>query len=152
MPYGQYDRRYYDIGNLQAVAGALKHVDIRHGDFELCLHDVTKDDFVYLDPPYYKLGGYSDFNRYTSGQFRESDHIRLAACCRELDLRGVRWAVSNSDTEFVRGIYEGYRVEQVANRREINLKSGERDIIELLILNYSGPHECGTIGAPGHHC
>jgi DNA adenine methylase len=152
VPYGQYARRYYDIENLQAVAAALKNVDIRHGDFELCLHDVSKDDFVYFDPPYYKLGGYSDFNRYTSGQFRESDHIRLAECCRELDLRGIRWAVSNSDTDFVRNIFEGYRVERLANRREINLKSGDRNITELLIMNYSDADQCGTCGAPGHRC
>ncbi len=92
-----------------------------------------------MDPPYYKLGGYSDFNRYTKDQFREHDHVRLAAVCRELDERGVRWAVSNSDTELVRTLFAGYRMEQVENRREINLNSGERDITELLILNYASP-------------
>jgi DNA adenine methylase len=152
VPYGEYDRRYYDLENLEAAAGALRNVEIRHADFELCLHDVTKGDFVYMDPPYYKLGGFSDFNRYTSGQFRESDHIRLAACCRELDLRGVRWAVSNSDSAFVRSLFAGYRLEQVQNRREINLKSQERNITELLIMNYAERHQCGTFGAPGHRC
>jgi DNA adenine methylase len=152
VPYGEYDRRYYDVENLRAVALALEGVEIRHVDFELCLHDVTPEDFVYLDPPYYKLGGYSDFNRYTPGQFRESDHIRLAACCRELDLRGVRWAVSNSDTEFVADLFQGYRVERLVNRREINLNSGERDITELLIMNYADLQQRGTIGAPGEDC
>jgi DNA adenine methylase len=127
-------------------------VEIRHTDFELCLHDVTKDDFVYMDPPYYKLGGFSDFNRYTPGQFRESDHFRLAALCRELDLRGVRWAVSNSNMAFVRRLFAGYRVKQVENRREINLKSKDRDIMELLIMNYSDLDGCGTFGLPGHRC
>jgi DNA adenine methylase len=97
---------------------------------------VSPEDFVYLDPPYYKLGGYSDFNRYTRGQFRETEHVRLAACCREVDLRGVRWAVSNSDTELVTELFQGYRIERLKNRREINLKSGDRDITELLILIY----------------
>jgi DNA adenine methylase len=86
VPYGQYDRRYYDPVNLRAVAEVLHNVEIRRGDFELCLHDVTDRDFAYLDPPYYKLGGYSDFNRYTKDQFRANDHFRLAAFCRELDL------------------------------------------------------------------
>jgi DNA adenine methylase len=147
VPYGEYDRRYYDLENLRAVAMALEGVEIRHVDFELCLHDVTPEDFVYLDPPYYKLGGYSDFNRYTPGQFRETDHIRLAACCRELDLRGVRWAVSNSDTELVPELFQGYRVERLVNRREINLNSGERDITELLIMNYADPEQLGTFGS-----
>lgn len=136
VPYGQYDRRYYDPDNLLAVAKALQGVEIRRGDFELCLNDITDQDFVYLDPPYYKLGGYSDFNRYTKDQFRANDHFRLAAFCRELDLRGVRWAVSNSDTDFIRELFEGYRVTALKNHREINLNSKNRDISELLITNY----------------
>jgi DNA adenine methylase len=148
VPYGAYDRRYYDPDNLRTVATALQGVEIRRGDFELCLADVTDRDFVYMDPPYYKLGGYSDFNRYTAGQFRENDHFRLAALCRELDLRGVRWAVSNSDTDFVRDLFEGYRTVPFENRREINLNSQERDITELLIRNYADPTQSHTQGRP----
>ena len=137
VPYGQYDRRYYDPENLRAAAEVLKGIEVRRGDFELCLHDVTGRDFVYMDPPYFKLGGYSDFNRYTKNQFRVHDHYRLAAFCRELDLRGVRWAVSNSDTDFIRALFAGYYLTSVGNRREINLNSKNRDIRELLITNYA---------------
>jgi len=136
VPYGEYQRRYYDAKNLAAVASALKNAEFRKCDFELCLHDATEGDFVYFDPPYYKLGGYSDFNRYTSGQFRANDHIRLAAVCRELDERGIKWAVSNSNTRFIRNLFTGYAMIPISNRREINLNSQERDILELLIVNY----------------
>lgn len=135
VPYGAYNRRYYDPENLAAVADCLQGVEIRRVDFELCLADATPDDFVYLDPPYYKQGGYADFDRYTKWKFRENDHLRLAAVCRELDERGIRWAVSNSDTPFVRALFEGYRMHSIANRREINLNAHERAINELLITN-----------------
>ena len=36
FPYGLYDRRYYDGGNLEAVSLALSKVEIRSGDYELC--------------------------------------------------------------------------------------------------------------------
>ncbi len=136
VPYGAYDRRYYDPENLEAVARCLRGVEIRHGDFELSLADVTADDFVYMDPPYFKQGGYSDFDRYTRWKFRANDHIRLAAVCRELDGRGIRWAVSNSETPFVRTLFDGYTMHSIASRREINLNSGNRNINELLITNY----------------
>ncbi len=136
VPYGAYDRRYYDAENLASVSVALQNVEIRKGDFELCLLDVCDKDFVYFDPPYYKQGGHSDFNRYTAFQFREHDHIRLAAVCRELDKRGIRWAVSNSDTQFNKSLYAGYRMKQITNRREINLNSKARNVVELLIVNY----------------
>jgi DNA adenine methylase len=136
VPYGEYDRRYYDPEEFEAVAEAIKKIEFRAGDFERTVADTKAGDFVYLDPPYYKLGGYSDFNRYTQGQFRENDHIRLAAVCRQLDQRNVLWAVSNSDTAFVRRLFDGYRVVEVSNRREINLNSQDRNITELFIANY----------------
>ena len=55
------------------MAEVVKNIDFRAGDFERTLADVKDGDYVYLDPPYYKLGGYSDFNRYTREQFREND-------------------------------------------------------------------------------
>ncbi|WP_165228556.1 DNA adenine methylase [Aquisphaera insulae] len=136
VPYGAYDRRYYDPNELAAVAEALRNIEFRSGDFERSLAGIRPGDFAYLDPPYYKLGGYSDFNRYTQGRFREDDHARLASVCRELDARGVLWAVSNSDTPFVRRLFDGYAMIPVSNRREINLDPRERDITELLIVNY----------------
>jgi len=136
VPYGAYERRYYDPENLGAVANCLRTAEIRRADFELCLGDVMPDDFVYMDPPYYKQGGFSDFDRYTKFKFRENDQLRLASVCRELDERGVRWAVSNSDTPFVRTLFDGFHLHDIANRREINLNSQERDINELLITNY----------------
>ena len=93
-------------------------------------------DFAYIDPPYYKLGGYSDFNRYTAGRFEESDHRRLARCCAKLDREGVLWAVSNSDTPLVRELFHGFRIRELHARREINLSASSRDVVELLITNF----------------
>ena len=136
VPYGDYDRRYYDPESLKRVAAQLLGVEVRQGDFELGLAGITARDFAYLDPPYYKLGGYSDFNRYTTLQFRAKDHMRLAAVCRELDQRGVRWALSNSNTPYVRALFRGLRIRTISARREINLDSRRRGISELLITNY----------------
>lgn len=121
--------------NLRAVSEVLKTVELRSTDFELALHDIDESDFVYFDPPYHPLGGYSDFKRYTPDQFREHDHIRLACLCRDLDRQGVRWVVSNSDTPFVRELYKDYLVYEINARREINLDSTKRDVKELIITN-----------------
>lgn len=135
VPYGAYDRRTYDLEQLRAFSRRLRGVDLRAGDYLTTLDGIGAGDFVYFDPPYYKIGGHSDFNRYTASQFRESDHERLADLCRELDRSGVRWALSNSDTPFVRRLYRGFRWSRIASRREINLRSQQRDIEELLITN-----------------
>lgn len=137
VPYGAYDRRYYDPENLREFAARLHGgIQLRCGDFEIGLDGITSADFAYLDPPYYKKGGYSDFNRYTSSKFGSNDHIRLAAVCRELDSRGIRWAASNSDTGFIRRLFRGFRIRKVSARREIKLQARERSISELIITNY----------------
>ena len=136
VPYGAYTRRYYDPECLAAVALALKSVSINRCDFEETLSHTQEGDFVYLDPPYVKLGGYSDFNRYTSSQFREHDHRRLAEACRRLSDRGVRWLLSNSDTPLVHELYKGNSFQRISARREINLSSSDRDVDELLVSNY----------------
>lgn len=135
VPYGGYTRRYFDPENMERFAASLAGVLLRHGDFEAGLQGITARDFAYLDPPYHKMGGYSDFNRYTSQPFAEPDHERLAGVCRALDRRGVRWAVTQSDTPLVRRLFAGFRTTPIAARREINLTSSRRDIVELLIAN-----------------
>lgn len=137
VPYGAYDRRYFDPCNFGAVSRALVKTTILRGDYERAVIGAGDGDFIYFDPPYYKQGGYADFNRYTAGQFREKDQVRLAALCNELTERGVKWALSNSDTPFIRALYKRYRSVRVNARREINLNSRDRDIAELLVLNYS---------------
>ena len=136
VPYGEYDRRYYDPENLEAVSATLQNVEVRTGDFEQGISGITKEDFVYLDPPYHKLGGYSDFNRYTELKFYEKDQSRLASICQKLDAKGIRWALSNSDTALIRDLYGTFNIHTIENRREINLNSQSRNITELLITNY----------------
>jgi DNA adenine methylase len=136
VPYGAYSRRYYDPELLAAASTALQSADLENCRFEDAVSKTKSGDFVYLDPPYVKLGGYSDFNRYTSDQFREADQRRLGDVCRELTSRGVYWLLSNSDTPLVRDIYDGYVIQRISARREINLSSAERDVDELLVSNY----------------
>lgn len=136
VPYGEYDRRYYSPENLHDVSLALNKIDIRSGDFELGVSGVQRGDFVYLDPPYHMQEGHSGFNRYTSTQYRDNDQVRLTAFCHELDDMGVQWALSNSNTDFVRKLFTDYQFTEMTCRREINLVSKARTTVELLITNY----------------
>src|SRR6266496_1888253 len=51
VPYGEYNRRYFDPENLRRVSQRLEAVDLRRGDFEFGLDGITAGDFAYLDPP-----------------------------------------------------------------------------------------------------
>lgn len=55
-----------------------KEWEFRIGDWRDCLHKVSADDFVYLDPPY--IGRHTDYY----DQWSEQDAIELAQVAREL--------------------------------------------------------------------
>ncbi|MCX7999020.1 MAG: DNA adenine methylase, partial [Leptospiraceae bacterium] len=98
----------------------------------------TSGDFVYLDPPYYPLSKTSSFTKYTKYDFTEKDHVELAQIFRELDKRGCKVLLSNSNTEFIKNLYREYIVEEVHAIRAINCKASgrKRDKFEIIVRNY----------------
>lgn len=139
VPYGAYDRPYYNRATLLGAAAALARprVSIRHGDYGEALQRAEPGDWVYLDPPYVPLGGYSDFKRYTSSQFHDDDHTRLGRLMRDASDRGVRILLTNADKPEVRELYEGFAMATLATRRDINLKAGSRSSADLIVTNYT---------------
>lgn len=137
VPYGAYDRPYYNRATLLAASAALQDVEIQYRDFAAALKEAKAGDWVYLDPPYIPLGGFSDFKRYTPDQFGEEDQRRLAAAMSEAGERGVYVTMSNSDTPLGREIFSDFSVVRMATRRDINLQSKSRGSWDLVFTNYS---------------
>ncbi|GAA2625173.1 DNA adenine methylase [Dactylosporangium fulvum] len=136
VPYGAYDRPYYNRDTLLAAAKALAGVDIRVCDFADPLREAAVGDWVFLDPPYLPEGGFADFKRYTPGQFHDADHERLAAAMRDASSRGVLLTMTNSDTDATRRIYHDFRATRMATRRDINLRAAARTSSDLVLTNY----------------
>ncbi|MGZ3100514.1 DNA adenine methylase [Streptomyces sp. H72] len=136
VPYGAYDRPYYNRSTLLAASAALQHAEIQHRDFEVALQEARTGDWVYLDPPYIPLSQFSDFKRYTAGQFGEQDQRRLAAAMLEASSRGVHLTMTNSDTPLALEIFSDFHVARMATRRDINLQSQSRGSWDLVFTNY----------------
>ncbi len=130
--------RLVDEDNLLIVSDRLKKVELDTVSYDRVLLDNAKaGDFVYLDPPYLPISAFSDFNRYTKGQFGEADHINLAKVFEELDKRGCHLLLSNSYHPKVHALYSKFRIKTVSAPRFINCKGGSRgDIKELLVTNF----------------
>jgi DNA adenine methylase len=122
----------------------LKNTLIKMGDFSSCRDFIDKHTFVYFDPPYRPLSPTSSFTSYSKGGFSEQDQQRLAAIFRELDARGAKIMLSNSDPQnenshdsFFDDLYAGYTIVRVPARRMINCNGTRRgNIDELIITNY----------------
>ncbi len=131
------NRLICDKQNIASVSKAIKNIEISSLDFEMFLEKAKQDDFVYIDPPYYPVSKYSDFNRYTKEKFYDRDHVRLKNTIDRLTNRGVKVMLSNSDCEFNRNLYSKYNLHEVYSNRTLNSNVNKRGAIpELLVLNY----------------
>jgi len=138
VPFGAYkDPTILDAPNLTACSNALQSAVIKTGSFEEIVDVAEKDDFVYFDPPYAPVSETADFTQYVSGGFDESSQEVLLLTCLKLHQKGVKWMLSNSNTNIIQELYRGFKVETVEAGRAINSKAEKRGpILELIIRNY----------------
>ena len=138
VPFGHYKNpRIVDENNLINCSNLLQRTEIRHADFSEILTKVQKGDFVYFDPPYVPLSETSSFTSYTKDGFDIDMQFKLRDVCDELDLMGVKFMLSNSDTKLVNELYANYEIKKVFASRQINANAdGRGKITEVLVRNY----------------
>ena len=138
VPFGHYKNpRIIDENNLLNCSELLKKTEIKCADFSEILTKVQKGDFVYFDPPYVPLNETSSFTSYTKDGFDIDMQFKLRDVCDELDNKGVKFMLSNSDTKLVNELYANYDIKKVFASRQINANAnGRGKIAEVLVRNY----------------
>ncbi|VVB83893.1 D12 class N6 adenine-specific DNA methyltransferase [uncultured archaeon] len=122
--------------DLREISKLLQKDDISVKQFYDAVKKAKKGDFIYFDPPYYPLNR-SSFTKYTKEQFLEKEQEKLAEVFKDLDKRGCKVMLSNSDTEFIKNLYRGYYISVVKATRMINCNATKRGKInEIVITNY----------------
>lgn len=136
VPIGSYvNPTIFREENLIAVSHQLQQTEIRVNSFEHVLERAQEGDFVYFDPPYVPLNATSSFTSYVGAGFDLQMQQRLAEVFTELAHRGCYVFLSNSDSEVVRELYRGWRMETVRAGRAINSKAtGRNSVNELLVI------------------
>ena len=144
VPIGDYDKPSFPSSeSLIEVHEVLQRITINHSSFESCSKWVDEHTFVYFDPPYRPLSETSHFVSYSKTDFNDDDQDRLATLFRELDQKGAKLLLSNSDPKntnpndsFFDELYSGFNIDRVFAKRSINSKPSKRGkITELLIHN-----------------
>lgn len=145
VPFGRYKNpKICDSENILLVNKALKNTEIQCIDFTETGKYVHENTFVYLDPPYRPLNRTSNFTSYSKEGFNDVDQIKLALFYREMNDLGACLMLSNSDPknydaedEFFDELYQNFKIERVAAKRNINSNASGRGLInELIITNY----------------
>ena len=139
-PFGRYKNpNIVNEITIKAVSLYLNssNVLIMNGDFEEALHNVSKGDFVYLDPPYDPLSNSSSFTGYTQGGFDRTEQERLRNVCDWLHAKKAKFLLSNSCTDLILDLYKNYNITEIKAIRSINSDAEKRgQVSEVLIRNY----------------
>ncbi len=130
-PWG--DRRFkvFDEATMTVIRNTLSGADIVAADFREVLESATCGDFVYLDPPYLPVFSHPDvekeptakFNKYTAKTFELPDLVDLADICAGLSRRGVRWVMSNRDSEVVSDLFPDAEIINFTTHRSLAAQS-----------------------------
>ncbi|MFX1498952.1 MAG: DNA adenine methylase [Promethearchaeota archaeon] len=139
VPFGRHKNpTICDEDNLRAVNKVLKNVKIVHGSFEMCLEFAEKNDFIYLDPPYYPISETALFTSYTKQDFGKDSQLNLFEIFKKLDQMGCMLLLSNSYCDFILDLYKDYKIIKMKAKRAINSVSSKRgQINEVLVTNFS---------------
>lgn len=96
---------------------------------------------MYFDPPYDIEIGQNSFVEYTQSGFNRDEQIKLKKLCDKLVKKGVIVGVSNSNTNFIRELYQNGKYnfytlhEDITVKRTIgSTKKSRREITELFIV------------------
>ena len=138
VPIGSYNNpKIVFEEELRLISELLKPVKIRLMSFEKIMNLVNEGDFVYFDPPYYPIEKGKNFTTYTKENFLEEDQKKLANIFRELHKKGCKTMLSNSDTDFIKNLYNGFNIDYVQANRMINCDAnGRGKVNEVVVTNY----------------
>lgn len=124
---------------LRAVSAYLANRELKFecGDYNAALKGIRKGSFVYFDPPYDPVSSSASFTGYTQGGFDTADQERLCEVCKSLNRKGVKFMLSNSDTELINSLYKDFKIDKVAARRNVNSDGTKRgEVLEVIVRNY----------------
>jgi DNA adenine methylase len=138
VPMGRYENpTIADVDVLRSASACLARAELRCAPFECLLSEGRPGDFIYLDPPYEPVSRTANFTAYAQDGFSQLNQTQLRDVFRELDRRGAKLMLSNSDVPLIRDLYRGYEIEVVQAARAVNCDPKSRGPVnEVVVRNY----------------
>lgn len=135
VPYGKGNGSFLNEEVLRNASEFLADTTIINSDYLDVLNEFATDgDFIFLDPPYYPVGKYSDFKRYTKEFFYHEDQVRLKEEFDRLVNIGCKVVLTNSDHEVILDLYSDYQIDIIETRRMISSNSKTRKGKDIIVV------------------
>ncbi len=136
--YGGEERRWVITHqNIIELSKIFRKAEILNNDFEEVILNASKNDFIFLDPPY--KPGEKDLNglHYLNGKFLFDEQVRLAETLKSLPKsKHIRWAMTNSSHQDILKLYKDFHIKKIpfgtSDKPGIQTKKPN----EVLITNY----------------
>ena len=138
VPFGNYKNpSIFEEEHVRKVSEILQNVIFTLGHFQETLNKITRDDFIYLDPPYAPETDKS-FVSYTSSGFNLNNHQMLFDLCQEMKKKKVKFVMSNADVDLVKNAFPSsiYPTRIISCKRSIHSKNPSSRTNEVLITNF----------------
>lgn len=135
--YGGQDRRW--VINREAlllVSQFLKKTKLLISDFEKIVDSCTKNDFIFLDPPYKPGEKELKNNHYIYAKFTFNDHNRLAKTLNKATEKGILWAMTISSHQDILNLYNNIKIFPIKKGTGNKPGSLSYESGEVLIRNY----------------
>lgn len=135
VPYGKRNGEFLNREQLRDSSEFLQNAKILHSDYLATLKKYAKEgDFIFLDPPYYPVGKFSDFKRYTKEFFYHDDHVILKEEFDRLVRIGCHVLLTNSDHPVVMELYKDYEIKVIETKRLISSNPKTRNGKDILVI------------------
>jgi len=122
--------------HLAEVSLLIRNAEITCQTFSIALKDVKENDLVYVDPPYYKT-----YNDYTANGFGVEGQVHLFNVLQNMYNRGAHVFASNSDTEYVRSLYQGWEQVVLSRTGTVSCGKDRSNVDELLMFRRALEHQ-----------
>lgn len=135
VPYGNHSGKFFDSEILRDASEFLQKTRIEFADYlETLRKYAKKGDFVFLDPPYYPVGKYGDFKRYTKEFFYHDDQLALKEEFDRLVNLGCHVILTNSDHPVIMELYKDYEIKSIETKRMINSDPKNRTGVDIIVI------------------
>tara|TARA_B110000037_G_scaffold129842_1_gene147489 strand:- start:937 stop:1854 length:918 start_codon:yes stop_codon:yes gene_type:complete len=138
VPFGHYKNpTIINKDSLEKISVLIQNVNFICMDFNDSIKNIKKDDFSYLDPPYYPINNKS-FVKYNKNGFNLDNHNKLFKLCEILNENKIKFIMSNSYTKFITDIFskKPYNLCEINVKRRINSKKPQSKCKEVIISNF----------------
>lgn len=135
VPYGKRTGPFIDEKRLKECSKILSKTTILHSNYKDVLDNHAQSgDLVFLDPPYYPVGEFSDFKRYTKEFFYHEDQVELRDQFINLVEKGCHVLLTNSNHPVVLELYKDFEIVEYQTKRMINKDASKRKGVDIIVI------------------